>query len=167
MGGEGKKNINKCSRANYQYFKESGEAINRCEFLSCYKSSKGIRRLSCFCSICLTQLTSLGRWAEAGSKAGTFADTCCGGEAKSFPCSPPHSHEYLRPHASTLSHVCTCANTARLICLYQPIVNIYWRRAQPATPHPLPPGNLCLSSYFLFSCQNSFSSADVFWCSLF
>lgn len=137
----GKKIINKRSRANYQYFKKSGKAINCCEFLSCYKSSKGIRCLSCFCSICLTQLTSLGRWAERQDRRQEPSLTPAVVERARVFHVPRHSHEYLHPHASTLRHVCTHTRKHSQAHLFIPANCQHLSNdeySQPPPPHPPP-----------------------------
>lgn len=128
-----------------------------------HKASKGIRRLSCLCSICLTQLVSLDRWAEAGSKHRNGEPSLTPGVVK---------RAKFNMFFFTLMNICTytlwwfdtCTHThahthtrtydVGLFCLSQPTVN---RTTSAATlPH-----YLCLSSCFLFSCQNSYCCSGV------
>lgn len=125
------------------FHEKSGETINCCEFLYIFfsnKSSKGIRRLSCFCSICLTQLTSPGRWAEAGSKAGTVSDTCCGGEGKSFSMFP-------------FTLVNTCIHTFHGMCA---------RSDKHSRPHLLIPANCQHLSSDEYSHRHPFHPLAIF-----
>lgn len=125
------------------------KTLNWCRFLSLSKSSKGIRHLSCFHSICLTQLASSGRWAEMGSKWRTSVDTQRGGEGEVWHVLWQLLHTLMHTHTHT--HIWCSSHLSTSI----------ERQVQP--PPPPPTTTLSFPPLLYFSCQNSSCSPDVPW----